>query len=231
MSVTSIVADEDTSKIPDVSIVEASAELLYGLCHQRFILTRAGLQAMVSTHIAPAPCAARKRVPPQVDKYEAGVFGSCPRVYCNGCNVVPCGRSDLPGMDTVKLFCPNCNDIYTPPSSRFQGVDGAFRARPHTRRTAKLSSRRVLWNDVRTPLLPELPGARTRALLETHVAFLHVPALICELFLQPAGVCEPEPVRRAEARGREGVHPQDLRVPCQREGEERPPNAVDEASS
>ena len=40
--------DEETSKIPDVSIVEASAELLYGLVHQRFILTRAGLQAMVS---------------------------------------------------------------------------------------------------------------------------------------------------------------------------------------
>ncbi|EMD40765.1 hypothetical protein CERSUDRAFT_111351 [Gelatoporia subvermispora B] len=100
-------SDEDTSKIPDVSIVEASAELLYGLVHQRFILTRAGLQAMV-------------------DKYEAGIFGTCPRVHCKGCYVVPCGRSDLPGMDTVKLFCPNCNDIYTPPSSRFQGVDGAF---------------------------------------------------------------------------------------------------------
>ncbi|CAL1700795.1 unnamed protein product [Somion occarium] len=99
--------DEDTSKIPDVSIVEASAELLYGLVHQRFILTRAGLQAMI-------------------EKYEAGVFGACPRVYCSMTHVVPCGRSDLPGLDTVKLFCPNCNDIYTPPSSRFQGVDGAF---------------------------------------------------------------------------------------------------------
>jgi casein kinase II subunit beta len=99
--------DEDTSKIPDVSIVEASAELLYGLVHQRYILTRAGLQAMV-------------------DKYESAAFGVCPRVYCVGCNVVPCGRSDLPGIDTVKLYCPNCNDIYGPPSSRFQGVDGAF---------------------------------------------------------------------------------------------------------
>ncbi|OSX60276.1 hypothetical protein POSPLADRAFT_1171317 [Postia placenta MAD-698-R-SB12] len=99
--------DEDAPKIPDVSIVEASAELLYGLVHQRYILTRAGLQAMI-------------------DKYDGGSFGSCPRVYCNGCNIVPCGRSDLPGLDTVKLYCPNCNDIYTPPSSRFQGVDGAF---------------------------------------------------------------------------------------------------------
>ncbi|KAJ7700152.1 casein kinase II regulatory subunit-domain-containing protein [Mycena rosella] len=99
--------DEDAAKIPDVSIVESSAEMLYGLVHQRYILGRAGQQAMV-------------------DKYESGIFGSCPRVYCVGCNVVPCGRSDLPGIDTVKLFCPNCNDIYVPPSSRFQGVDGAF---------------------------------------------------------------------------------------------------------
>jgi Casein kinase II regulatory subunit len=38
---------EDTHRIPDVSIVEASAELLYGLVHQRYILTRPGLQSMV----------------------------------------------------------------------------------------------------------------------------------------------------------------------------------------
>ncbi|KAF9485296.1 hypothetical protein BDN70DRAFT_871319 [Pholiota conissans] len=99
--------DEDTSKIPDVSIIESSAEMLYGLVHQRYILTRVGLQAMA-------------------EKYEGGVFGTCPRVYCVGCNVVPCGRVDIPGNDTVKLFCPNCNDIFVPPSSRFQGVDGAF---------------------------------------------------------------------------------------------------------
>lgn len=44
---------------------------------------------------------------------------------CKGTNVVPCGRSDMPGIDTVKLFCPNCNDVYAPPSSRFQGIDGS----------------------------------------------------------------------------------------------------------
>jgi len=42
------IIDEDSAKIPDVSIVEASAELLYGLVHQRYVLTRAGLHAMVS---------------------------------------------------------------------------------------------------------------------------------------------------------------------------------------
>jgi len=42
-----VIHSEDTVKIPDVSIVEASAELLYGLVHQRYVLTRPGLQAMV----------------------------------------------------------------------------------------------------------------------------------------------------------------------------------------
>ncbi|KAG8803140.1 casein kinase 2 regulatory subunit, partial [Serendipita sp. 399] len=101
------VEPEDTHRIPDVSIVEASAELLYGLVHQRYILTRPGLQSMA-------------------EKYENGVFGSCLRVYCTSTRLIPCGRSDMPGVDTVKLFCPNCNDIYTPSSSRFSGVDGAF---------------------------------------------------------------------------------------------------------
>ncbi|KAN0060673.1 casein kinase 2 regulatory subunit [Thecaphora frezii] len=99
--------EEESLKIPDVSIVESSAELLYGLIHQRYILTRQGLQQMV-------------------EKYEAGHFGYCPRVYCHSHPVLPCGRSDLPGLDTVKLFCPNCIDNYAPPSSRFHGVDGAF---------------------------------------------------------------------------------------------------------
>lgn len=116
--------DEETNKIPDVSIVEASAELLYGLVHQRYILTRMGLAAMVS--LCSSFCQAASLMWVQVDKYEQGVFGACPRVYCNGTHVVPCGRTDIPGLDTVKLFCPNCVDIYIPPSSRFQGVDGQY---------------------------------------------------------------------------------------------------------
>ncbi|KAF9097197.1 casein kinase 2 regulatory subunit [Mortierella sp. GBA35] len=99
--------EEDSTKVPDVSIVEASAEQLYGLIHQRFIVTRQGLQQMA-------------------DKYQAGHFGSCPRTFCQSTNVVPCGRYDLPGVETVKLYCPNCQDIYSPPSSRYHNLDGAY---------------------------------------------------------------------------------------------------------
>ena len=42
-----LATEEDSLKIPDVSIIEASAELTYGLVHQRYILPRMGLNAMV----------------------------------------------------------------------------------------------------------------------------------------------------------------------------------------
>lgn len=60
------------------------------------------------------------------EKYELGHFGHCPRVYCHGAKVLPVGCSDIPGQETVKLFCPSCLDVYGPPNSRFQTVDGAF---------------------------------------------------------------------------------------------------------
>jgi casein kinase II subunit beta len=91
----------------DVSMIESSAELLYGLIHQRYITSRPGISQMA-------------------EKYELQHFGLCPRVHCNGCKVLPVGLSDTPGQETVKLFCPSCLDVYTPPNSRFQNVDGAF---------------------------------------------------------------------------------------------------------
>jgi casein kinase II subunit beta len=91
----------------DASVIESSAELLYGLIHQRYITSRPGIQQML-------------------EKYELGHFGQCPRVLCNGAKVIPVGRIDTPGQDTVKLFCPSCLDVYTPPNSRFQQIDGAF---------------------------------------------------------------------------------------------------------
>ena len=91
----------------DLSVIESSAELLYGLIHQRYITSRPGIQQMA-------------------EKYDAQHFGACPRVFCNGAKVLPVGCHDTPGVDTVKLFCPSCLDVYTPPNSRFQSVDGAF---------------------------------------------------------------------------------------------------------
>lgn len=91
----------------DLSVIESSAEMLYGLIHQRFITSRQGIQQMA-------------------EKYEMGHFGHCPRVFCGSAKVLPVGCSDIPGQETVKLFCPSCLDVYTPPNSRFQSVDGAF---------------------------------------------------------------------------------------------------------
>lgn len=91
----------------DLSVIESSAEMLYGLIHQRFICSRAGIQQMC-------------------EKYELGHFGCCPRTYCDQARTLPVGLSDIPGEDTVKLFCPCCLDVYVPPNSRFQTVDGAF---------------------------------------------------------------------------------------------------------
>jgi casein kinase II subunit beta len=91
----------------DLSVIESSAEMLYGLIHQRFICSRAGIQQMS-------------------EKYELGHFGVCPRTNCNMARTLPVGLSDIIGEDTVKLFCPSCLDVYVPPNSRFQTVDGAF---------------------------------------------------------------------------------------------------------
>ena len=91
----------------DLSVIESSAEMLYGLIHQRFICSRAGIQQMS-------------------EKYELGHFGCCPRTNCEMARTLPVGLSDIPGEDTVKLFCPSCLDVYVPPNSRFQTVDGAF---------------------------------------------------------------------------------------------------------
>ncbi|KAF1837183.1 hypothetical protein BDW02DRAFT_566232 [Decorospora gaudefroyi] len=91
----------------DLSVIESSAELLYGLIHQRYITSRPGIQQMA-------------------EKYELQHFGTCPRVHCDSCKVLPVGLNDSPGHETVKLYCPSCLDVYTPPNSRFQTVDGAF---------------------------------------------------------------------------------------------------------
>lgn len=93
--------------LPNKALLAHSAELLYGLIHARYIISKQGLTAMAT-------------------KFERNEFGSCPRYYCDGMHLIPVGSTDIPGQETVRLYCPCCNDIYLPLSSRYLNIDGAF---------------------------------------------------------------------------------------------------------
>lgn len=88
-------------------MIENSAEMLYGLIHARFIITSRGLSAMY-------------------EKFTNVDFGRCPRIFCQGQPVLPVGLSDIPRTSPVKIYCPKCNDVYFPRSSRQGSLDGAF---------------------------------------------------------------------------------------------------------
>ncbi|AAS54653.1 AGR163Wp [Eremothecium gossypii ATCC 10895] len=89
------------------SIIDHCAEQLYGLIHARYILTKQGLQAMA-------------------EKFDHKEFGTCPRYYCGGMQLLPCGLSDTLGKNTVRLYCASCQDLYLPHSSRHLCLEGAF---------------------------------------------------------------------------------------------------------
>ena len=62
----------------------------------------------------------------QLDKYRLFHFGRCPRVLCRGQAVLPIGLSDTPNEDSVKLYCPRCEEIYGTKSPRHEHIDGAY---------------------------------------------------------------------------------------------------------
>ncbi|KAI9224583.1 casein kinase II, regulatory subunit [Blastocladiella britannica] len=80
---------------------------LYGLIHARYVITARGLQKMA-------------------DKFRRAEFGTCARVACRNMPVLPVGLSDLPGVATVKLYCPRCMDVYHPRLPRHAVHDGAY---------------------------------------------------------------------------------------------------------
>ncbi|KAI8381517.1 casein kinase II, regulatory subunit [Radiomyces spectabilis] len=87
--------------------IEKAARHLYGLIHARFIITTRGLAKML-------------------EKFRKAEFGRCPRVLCNLQPLLPVGLSDIPMTKSVKLYCPRCEDIYNPKSSRHAAIDGAY---------------------------------------------------------------------------------------------------------
>lgn len=60
------------------------------------------------------------------EKFSKFEFGRCPRVLCDGQALLPVGIANQPGLRGVKLFCPRCEDVYTPKSSKHLTLDGAF---------------------------------------------------------------------------------------------------------
>ena len=78
---------------------------VYGMIHQRFLLTNEGLEGV------------RK-------KFIKQIFGNCPRFECNSQPLLPIGLSSKIGVATVKTFCPRCREIFEPRPKN--SLDGAY---------------------------------------------------------------------------------------------------------
>lgn len=90
----------------DDSHLTQSACTLYALIHARYVITAHGLDAMYN-------------------KYANKEFGTCPLIQCYGQPVLPVGLKDEMGADTVKIFCPKCQNVYHPPPMRSRNSHGS----------------------------------------------------------------------------------------------------------
>jgi casein kinase II subunit beta len=98
--------EEDLGDREFTEIYRDAAEL-YGLIHQRFVLSPRGL-AMLK------------------EKYQSSEFGVCPRVPCHNQSCLPIGLRDEPRQQTVRVFCPKCEQLYVPKNRHVINLDGAF---------------------------------------------------------------------------------------------------------
>lgn len=100
--------DERTAEhVRDQEDIQMGARHLYGLIHSRFIITHRGLSKMA-------------------DKFRRDEFGRCPRVLCQNQAVLPVGLSDVPEDSFAKVYCPRCEDVYTPTTKRHARLDGSY---------------------------------------------------------------------------------------------------------
>jgi len=91
----------------ELQLIRNEAVMLYGSIHARFITTIRGLQTM--------------RI-----KYQNFSWGKCRHIYCDDTPLLPVGLWDQKNKDSVKLFCPSCENIYEPSDPIYRNIDGAF---------------------------------------------------------------------------------------------------------
>eukprot|EP00444_Apocalathium_aciculiferum_P021942 CAMPEP_0183434512 /NCGR_PEP_ID=MMETSP0370-20130417/63439_1 /TAXON_ID=268820 /ORGANISM="Peridinium aciculiferum, Strain PAER-2" /LENGTH=276 /DNA_ID=CAMNT_0025621209 /DNA_START=38 /DNA_END=866 /DNA_ORIENTATION=+ len=98
----------DEEDLNDTTFLEINKDAtdLYGVIHSRYIISPRGLQVMR-------------------DKFLKGTFGTCPRALCDRQHVLPIGMSEDLRTSTMKIFCPKCEQVYSP-KSKYKDVDGAF---------------------------------------------------------------------------------------------------------
>ena len=60
-----------------------------------------------------------------IKKREEMIYPKCPRYLCYKCSCFPYGISSKPG-ETIRMFCPNCTDIYTLKDENFKYIDGSW---------------------------------------------------------------------------------------------------------
>ena len=99
--------DEDDLGDRDYSEIYKDASELYGLIHQRFALSPRGLSLLK-------------------EKFLASEFGGCPRVLCHNQSVLPVGTSNQLKAGSVRVFCPNCQQVYMPRNRHVTNLDGGY---------------------------------------------------------------------------------------------------------
>ena len=93
--------DRTRNEIPDI---DDYGICLYGLLHNRYLLTNEGIDKMYN-------------------KYIKEDFPKCPRALCRKTKCLPCGISDNMGQAGLKIFCPQCRGVYHYDACQ---LDGAF---------------------------------------------------------------------------------------------------------
>lgn len=100
-----VLTDDFKANNIDKELVRQAIKL-YGIAHSKYLTMEEGQKQML-------------------EKWEKGLFPRCPRSLCHGGTCLPCGICDELGKNKMKLFCPNCTDIYNYDSICSDFIDGA----------------------------------------------------------------------------------------------------------